>query len=204
MALIIPPGFAQCAWKFELNGDPEPIVTTCGIDVSGVGGDFDLAAGHARAAFTVGFPAAQMSNQWRYRGVTLRVGQDGAPPIIFESDADIVGLGGATVLPQNCALLVRKRTASAGRRNRGRFYMPLLGVLEAAVSQIGVINAADVTNAQARVDLWFDAMNAGGAEATPPVILHSDGGVTAPGDPTPITSWHVEPIIATQRRRLRR
>lgn len=203
MALIIPPGFAQAAWKWELNGDPEMIYTTCGLNVGGFGGDFQAACNAAGADMFGAFPPAQTSNQWRYRGVVLRVGQDGAPPIVFETLYNDVGTGGATILPQNCAMLVRKRTASAGRRNRGRFYFPMLGILEAAVSQIGVINAADVTNAQARVDDLFSRQTTG-PNPTPPVILHSDGGVTAPGAPTPITGYGVESIIATQRRRMRR
>lgn len=204
MPLIIPPGFAQAAFKFDLNGDPEPIVTTCGVSVSAWGGDFQAAANACRDRWAAAWPAASMSNQFRFRGVTLRVGQDGAPPLIFEADADIVGLGAATVLPQNCALLVRKRTASAGRRNRGRFYVPIFGILESAVSQIGVISGGDVSGQQTGWDAFHTALTSGGAHPLTPVILHSDGGVTAPGAPTVITSFHVEPIIATQRRRLRR
>jgi hypothetical protein len=203
MPLIIPPGFAQCSWQWELNGDPEYINTTCGVYVTEYGGNFQAAANDCADAMGVAFPAAQMSDQFRFRGVVLRVGQDGAPPIIVEAPRDVVGLGGAAILPSNCALLVRKLTNAGGRRNKGRFYFPLLAILENAVSQIGVVSPLDLANMQGRLNVLHVELMAGSPNPSP-VILHSSGGVTPPGIPTEVTGFSAQPIIATQRRRMRR
>jgi hypothetical protein len=201
--LQIPEGYGQISWHWDLNGDPEQISSTCGVSLNG-----GLAAGQdqvddAADAMLSAWPAAGMSNQYRFRGATLRCGTGGTDHAIFESNRDVLGLGGSSVLPQNCALLVQKRTASGGRRNRGRMYLPLLSILEGAVSPIGVIDAASEVDAQARATTLWNGL-VGGPFLEQPVILHT----ALPGEsapiPTGITSFRVAPIIATQRRRLRR
>lgn len=73
-------------------------------------------------------------------------------------------------------------------------YIPPFWFSEATVDSRGYLTSAAVTAAQTKVDNWFSG---GGWR-----VLHSDGDTAVPV-PTPITSFVVQPQIATQRRRLR-
>jgi hypothetical protein len=98
-------------------------------------------------------------------------------------------------LPQNCATLIRKTTALAGRRGRGRFYLPPITMDEFATSKAGVIASSSLAAMQLAANAWFD-------HGEPFVILHDS--LPSSLAPTPITSFVVDGRIATQRRRLRR
>lgn len=85
-------------------------------------------------------------------------------------------------------------------------YVPCL-LTEANVSDTGVIAAATRSAYQTLVDSLLDDWATGAVGAQPPVPLYlghsvSGSGVVPP--PTLVTQLIVEPIIATQRRRLRR
>ncbi len=203
MTLVIPAGFSQVAWRWELNGDPEYLFVTCGIQNAVGGGDFDAGVEAASDAMLAAWPAAGMSNQFRFRGAVGRFGAAAPPYAVFEHQENVVGVGGSNVLPQNCALLARKLTNSAGRRNRGRFYFPMLSVIETAVDQIGAISPESLTDLQGRLNTLYAGLVAAGL---PPFLLHSNTPtqVTATPAPTAITSFAAEPRIATMRRRMRR
>lgn len=202
MTLIIPAGFAQITWLWEMNGDPEYMAVTCGVDHALGGGDFDPAASAAADAMLAAWPATGMSNQWRFRGVVARSSSGSPPYSTFESPRNVAGVGGANILPPNCALLVRKRTSVAGRRNRGRMYFPMLSVVETAVDQVGALAADSQVDLQTRLNTLYNALDSAGLS---PVILHSDtpGQVTPVPAPTAIAEFVIQPRIATQRRRLR-
>lgn len=116
-----------------------------------------------------------------------------------------INLGGTGLWespPTNCAVLVQKRTSVAGRNQRGRMYIPPTVVSEANVDTVGVIadtplgvmNVAWAEQYLAMVDAEFlPYLLHGGTKADP----------THAPPPTAITSFLVEPMIATQRRRLR-
>lgn len=195
MALVIPPGFAQVAWRFALAGDNEVMVTTCGMDVSGFLGDWQAAADAFRDAFITPFSAAERSTAYTFLGVVARIGQDGGPPVIAESPANIPGTLANDPPPQNVAVLVRKSTTLGGRRGRGRMYLPPFGIGEAGVAANGVYISPTRENLQANIDAWFDGLA--------PVLLHDSEPTPVP-DPTPITAFTVDMTVATQRRRLRR
>ncbi len=93
------------------------------------------------------------------------------------------------------ALLVTKETASGGRKNRGRSFYP--GLIEADVAQGGVLTSTALTAFQTIMTAWLDALTADGI---PMVILHDDGGVTAP---TVVTNYSVQALTGIQKRRLR-
>lgn len=206
MALIIPPGFAHAVFRIQLTGDAEEMVTTCGVDVSAFGGDFQEAADVVAAYFALpGGPAETMTVQYTFNGVTLYVGQDGGSTIPFDSVGITQGgLDNAQSLPQNCAYLIRKKTGLGSRRGRGRFYMP--SVNEVAVSAIGVIGGAQLGAVQAAWTEFFEACRdgVGEAPAAPLVVLHDAAGAGVEPPPTVITALEVDDVIATQRQRLRK
>lgn len=201
MALIIPPGYSQLVMRMTLTGDPEPIVNTIGVQ-HGVSIDFQDLVNALDVAWklTPGI-RAEVSNQYAFVGCTLYVGQDGGPPAIYEStNPPEQGGGAGAPLPQNCGVLVTKRTAVAGRRNKGRWYVA--GIGEGAVDATGTIAGVTVTAWQNAVNATFANMQLGTA-VDDLVILHTAGGTTPPGLPTPITQMVVQSKMATQRRRLR-
>lgn len=194
MPLVIPDGFSQVEYRWSLTGDPEVMVHTCGIDNGVIVGDL-IGAGLLNSDFLNAWPVGNQASVYTYLGVVLRVGNASGPPTIFEVPASRVG-GNASVSPpaQNTCLLVRKQSSQGGRAGRGRMYMPPFMFDEASISPAGVINSAPVNQIQGFIDAWFHRNDAY-------VILHSEGS-TLP--PSPIGSFIVDPIVATQRRRLRR
>lgn len=202
MPLIIPPGFAQAVWSMTVTGDAEPMVTTCGLDVSAAAGEFQDCADKAQTMFQNGF-GQMISNQVTMTHCTLYVGQDGGPPAIFDStNGGSVGDIANTPLPNNCAWLVRKRTDMAGRRGRGRFYIP--GVAENFVDPAGVINNAEVAAMTDVAELFRSTMeSAVGGPSMPLVVLHRSEGIGVEPPPTLIAQLVCETKIATQRRRMR-
>lgn len=202
MARVIPPGYAEVRFVQKALGDPDPYICTLGVGVAEAGGDFEQAAVTAATAWVNNILPGQSSSLTLVQ-VDLLVGQDGGDPLITTSVQGVAGGTSSNMLPQNCAVLVQKRTGLAGRSNRGRFYIPLLA-REAQVDQYGTIDSAERSDYQNSVNGFLGDLQSPELEfpALPPVILHNSRGADTP-DPTLITSMIVDPVIATQRRRLR-
>lgn len=208
---VIPVGFADISQFINLTGDNDPLAITYGIDISA--GPFtqpDLA--ECRNAYVTGF-LNFMPPFYSVGSIRAVVGVDAGDPVVIESGGTDPGTDTATGhLPQNCALLVTKRTASGGRRNRGRMYIPgLLG--DAAVDNLGNLMSGIETTYQGSADAFLSALtDSGVTNVASMVILHTYGwnGGVDPGlpvgfpAPTPVTSLDVQGTIGTQRRRLRR
>ncbi len=118
--------------------------------------------------------------------------------------ASLAGGGSVTGPPSNTALLCSYFSIFKGRRNRGRNYWPgLLG--ETQVDERGTIVPARVTSAQNDIDAFFAAII-----ARPEVVNQCISQSATPGAVTPpIIPWPrvatrvVQPVIGTQRRRVR-
>lgn len=204
MPLIIPPGYADVAVQLRAQGDPDPWYVTWGVDCSGVDGDVPTIAGVSCGAFAS--VMTYMSNIVTLTGAAISVGQDGPQPIreFYPLTTPIQGGGTSQKLPQNCALLVRKNSSGAGRRSRGRMFLPLV-IAEGEVSNVGLIDGGSMPIVQAMANSFWAYLNGppDPPMSTPMVILHSSGGVSEAGVPNVVTSLAVDPVIATQRRRLR-
>lgn len=203
MALLIPPGFAQVVFEHDLVGDPETMITTLGVELdSASGANADDIANDMLGAYGASFQG-MINSGYVISGVTAYVGQDGPAPLVVTSDAagfegDVTG----AVLPPNCAVLCRKRTDLAGRRGRGRMYIP--GAAEGTVDEVGNLTTVSLTAWQQSADAFYDRLTSAiGARWYPPVVLHRSEGIGTEPAPTPITQFVVERKIATQRRRLR-
>ena len=204
MPLNIPPGFGLAAWRFALAGDPQEMVTTCGVSLGDAQGAFAEAANNCFRAFSQEFPAAQLDADWTVLGVRLWVGQDGGATVPYDStEAGYTGnaSGGGPV--QNTAVLVKKSTARPGRHGRGRFYWPPFGLSVAGYSPAGMLASGTLADYQDRFSQMYSNMfagNSGGMTfAVGPQLFHSND--LAPDD---ITAFTVQPQLATQRRRLRK
>lgn len=206
MALIIPPGFAHAVVPLQHAALARTSVVTLGLDVSFYAGDWQQAAESFQASLALYFRDV-VDSEVTIGPAELTVGTDGAEPIKAVASSSAQGTRPISSVPPNVAVLVRQPTNRGGRRGRGRMYIPW-SVSEAAVDEGGRLGAAERQELQTQIDEWYADL-----VSTPiqllPVVLHSPSrpGVanpTAPGVPNPITSFIIDGVVATQRRRLGR
>lgn len=203
MALVIPSGYAQASIELRNAGDPEPWYVTHGISLEAVGADHEQAGQTVIRAFMSGW-GSFLRTTTRCTGTYLTIGNGPENFTIFVAPTTAqVGTSTAEKLPQNCAYLVQKITGRPGRSGKGRCFLP--GVApEGSVDDTGVINAGGITSAQAACNTWKNGLDTGAAdEITPMVVLHNEG-IVGSTVPSLVTRLQISPVIATQRRRLRR
>lgn len=196
----IPAGFAEATFIFRPIGGTRDVTWSLGLDVD----DFgilppDEIAQLVATAFTgTGKPylPANMENSWQFLGVSVTK-QLEEGPLTGEALQTFTGTISSGAAPINCAMLFTKYTGMGGRRNRGRAYVPPVGLGDSAVDAVGVITPSVVTFFQG---LYNDALEDMVAAGASPVLFHQ----SAPFTPSPIQSMFLEGTIATQRRRLRR
>lgn len=196
MALIIPAGWGQANLMWQAVGAIRPAEVTIGYK------DAALAAAPAQALRirnimnTAGLPgsAGTMNTSWTFLGVRCMLMTESGPTI-GEFFTTVTGTLGSTPVPSNCAALLRKTTASGGRANRGRMFVPPSSIPEANVDQNGAILAATVTALQ---NSWNSFVTAMAGDSFSLYLFHSADPI-----PTPITALNVQTLLATQRRRMR-
>jgi hypothetical protein len=103
------------------------------------------------------------------------------------------GTGASGDVSPGVCLLVQKRTALGGRKNRGRLYYP---IAEADVGQGGAVASGALTAAGTAWNNFWDDLEVGSNQMA---VFHSDLST-----PTLVVSLQVSGLTATQRRRLRR
>lgn len=195
MSARIPPGFAELWYEQRATNDNESMYCSFGIDVEA--GSTVTTTVVNRWMQIIDDAWDQDLSSWYSSGVGhCIVGQDGGDLRIDGSRAPTPYTGAPTALPPNCALLVRKITASGGRRGRGRFYLP--GVIEAYADGAGLIDSGTIAILQTNAGTMLSNLLLD-ADIAQVVLLHS----TAPFTPTVITNFVVQNRLATQRRRLR-
>lgn len=199
MGVIIPMAEYQANLRWSLEGDPEEMICTLGLDYTGVLSPLpqDVAELVYDAAALEGSIAAAdaMIQPWTFVGVTVYLQTAEGIAVGIHNEPRTYSAGSPTALPQNCAALVKKVTGLSGRKNTGRWYMPSGYLNEASVSSSGVIAGGDYASIQGRIDDFLT--NLGTADLVP-TVLHSDGSPS-----TPIIDMVLDTQIATQRRRLR-
>lgn len=144
-----------------------------------------------------------------FTGIRVTVAVDAFEPLIFETSRAGAPSDASTLLPPNCAILIDKNTNRAGRRNRGRMFVPGAGEDETEAS--GALTAPSLVRWTEYADGVFGLADGPTTNLGDAVILHSYvwTGDVDPGPPvgfpvpTVITSLTVDPMIGTQRRRMR-
>lgn len=204
MALIIPPGFLHAVYELKFDFDPEVMVTTCGHQIVNPTSLEPSDMADALFAFFASNMMNLVVNTYDLVGVTVYVGNDGPTPNVGVSTATAVpGAITGDALPQNTALLVRKRTDLAGRRGRGRMYLP--GVSRGPIGGDGKVDATWRAAAQLDVDNWLASLGTtSDTDAFPPVVLHRAEGIGTEPLPTPVVNLVLDDRVATQRQRLRK
>jgi len=124
---------------------------------------------------------------------------DGPGVLEYVSNQNAVGTGAAisALQPQNVSFLIQKRTALPGKHGRGRMYWP--SVAETDVDAVGAVSPGAKTRLQTMLTAWLNAISTATTFDSYAVLHETSTPVS-----TKITSLSVDPVVATQRRRLRR
>ena len=191
-------GFAECSIMYQHQTLPRPAYSVFGVNPASADPDAIAAAVFGAWTTTGGFQTL-IDNQVTIGPVTVRFGTDGSGDIVAVGTLTVAGAASGSTCAPNTAVLFRKRTARGGRRGRGRLYLPW-AVRTADLAENGVISAPTVT---AMNTCAATVRNALSTQSCPMVVLHSPGN-TLPGAPDLVTALNVDPLIATQRRRLGR
>lgn len=201
MPKLLPAGFTDVCVAFLRTGDQEEMCVTFGVASGSEEDPFAIATSVA-LDWAAAIPAANLPNVVHGTRVTTRVSQGDDPPLIGEAALAQTGTASGSTLPQNCAYIFRKATSFGGRRGRGRMFLPW--ALANDITATGVISTTAVSNYNSLGATLLSNLNSGtaGTKISPMVILHNDGGPSTPG-PSVVTSLTLDPVIGTQRRRLR-
>lgn len=194
---ILPPGFISVLMPIQRSGDPEPYAVTWAFDPR-IEIDDPQAVANAVQTNFVAHWASSFPNDCVLGPAYVQIGQDGGDPTVGTAASTGTGSNTSEFAPQNCALLIQKRSVFGGRRNRGRCYFPV--ITETAVNEIGELSLTQVNSYQTIADAWLEDYNDPDTGFGPMVILHT----SPPSTPTVVTTLRVQRLIATQRRRLRR
>lgn len=187
-------GYGVIKYIFALAGDPDDMIFTVGIQASGaltpseLSGVFD--------AFADNFLDA-MTSSYTFRGIQVVGTEAGGAEYSVELFSNAVGTGGGPELPQNCAILLQKRTGLAGRANRGRAYLVGLAQ-EGEISAAGVISPTYLGSLQTRASQFRTDLLVSGVTGVADVVVNHPVAT-----PTPVTAFVIDDRIATQRRRMR-
>lgn len=204
MPVEIPAGFAQCTYVWQYQGSTHESVNVLG---------------HAIAPTDASTPdqiAQTLFDRWLGALRTLQksvifflrtevlIGTSSFP-LTGTAGVATPGLAGGSPLTSNTPLLVSKNTATGGRPNKGRMFLPGM-VSEDNVGTTGIITTSFIGPLQTALDQW--RANLVGAfppnvQTYPPYILHSSEGAGSGLPPTAITGFGLQSIVATQRRRMR-
>lgn len=143
-----------------------------------------------------------MANNYVLQGARYRYRQDvdGETGYLAPNPSkQITGTGTAVTSPPNVAMLVHKRISTTSGRRAGRMYLPPPGEVE--IDEDGRLGTAIVAAVTTQLNLFFDGVD-DSTEARL-VVVHGTGVDSGDKPHSDVTSLTLDPIVATQRRRLR-
>lgn len=199
MAKNVPVGYVDFVLNITRTGDLEPYAITFGGKVDA--GPYTQENVAAVALQCATHLTGEMMVDDRLSGLTAYVANDG-PPIIMTESMDAQGTVSTDPTTQNVAVIVTKLTGLGGRYNKGRMFWPSLA--ETGVNAVGVLAPVAQNNIEGAFSDWMTALldPAEFCNLSDLVIFH-DGSLVGL-EPTVITQLRVEPVVGTQRRRLRK
>lgn len=189
-----PTGTGIIAIKYAQTGRINPFVVTHGFEDDAALTPNAIATNIVNA-WVSGFTAAKCLVGYQLVGGHVLINRAGA----LRSGDDVRSVAGTVNTTSSTPAvtgLIKKGTTFAGKRFRGRMYLPCAFIAEANVDNAGFIDAATLASLQTAATTAFNAFN---ALTTLPELLHRDG-----SGAVGVTSWTVENMVATQRRRQRK
>lgn len=201
--LYIPSGHSIVSWIFSLSGSTHQFGFTHGLDHDiSAAADPQAIADDAADAFISGYGLANVYANWTFVKTHV-LARDGSNFYSADSVHNSPGTAGSgSVNTPNLAMVVKKNTVFAGRRFRGRMYWPCLSLLDADVSNAGNIDPTVRSVIQANVDDMYSSWAGQGSVANIQ-LLHTASDDDPTPDGTDVSSWTVEQLCGTQRRRMR-
>lgn len=190
----IPVGYGILTLKYTLSGRSLPYAFTFGFKDDGTSSAAGIASTMGGDWLSAN-PASGVFNNYVFNGAHVLVNRSGS---LISGDYVTTSTGTVAGSPSSpaVAMLVKKTTGFAGRKFRGRFYLPPAFLGEANVDAAGNIDSATVTGRQTCMNTFFASCH---THAFDLYLLHRDGsGATA------LTGLTVESLVATQRRRQRK
>jgi hypothetical protein len=197
MTQVIPEDFGVLTFHFsnvEASGEE---VVTLGVAIPS-SNDLRDTVNHAANAFATNI-MPMLTGPTKLEAVSLLARRSGLLEHWDSNEAfPVAGQKGNDELPTSVAYLVQKKTQFAGKRNRGRWYLPGVDASNVGVNKLG---GAFIGQFQTALLNFHNAVKLDeGTYSAPmlPVVLHGDTGA-----PTEIVNFFVEEKVATQRNRLR-
>lgn len=198
--LTIPTGYGMWQFYMQHAGISHTSVVTLGFQVATP----PYTATQSLNALNAWSTAllALYDNEVTFSKVVTLIGNDG-PVIRFENTSTAQGTRASVVIASpNVTYLLKKSTSYAGRRFRGRMYLPYANA--GGVTQTGQLSTAELAILTARAAAIQTGLVAAGPNASNLVLLHAESPLSATPAPTTVLSLAGEPFVATQRRRLER
>lgn len=196
--MAIQPGLAEVSVQIRHTLLSRPAFITFGVDPTSTD-PVSVAASVDLALNAAGSLTSRLDNNCTIGPITARLGQDGGEALVGISALTAVGGSGGSSVPPNVAVLVHKRSARGGRRGRGRMYLPWWAQI-ADVDEKGSIASGTISFMQTCMNTFLSQLT---TRNVPMYILHEPGRTT-PGASDLVTNLTVDPVVATQRRRLGR
>jgi len=129
--------------------------------------------------------------------MTINIG----PVVNYATGLPIAGTGGSASLPNNCALVLTKRTLLRGRSYRGRVYAP--GLVESIVTG-NTVNSVTVTSILSNWSILISFTTTGGDWDMVVMSRISEGVERLEAEVNNVVSLDSDGIVDSQRRRLPR
>ena len=193
---VIPAGYARVTQFFSVPGTAGPAMVTFGCHPGNGDNPNDLASDIR--GFFVARLGPTITNTTFIDQTSVLYNDAGTFLVGQATGLDNGSLSGAALPPQN-AIIAKKLTGLAGRRFRGRWYIP--GLQESDVDEKGFISSTRRASLDTAVGNIVSDLIAR-TPTSPMVLLHAPGQSATPS-PTVVNATIVEQLIATQRRRLR-
>lgn len=192
--MFIPAGYGNIQFMFAGLTSSQKALTAIGVHL--VAADPEEVLDDAATVFGAEFSPV-VSDYWTGETIRLVIGtSDPSAPIVVDHGAWAGGDNTASCLPANCAVLVKKNTLLGGRKGRGRMFIP--SPTEAGVDTAGNLTSSQLSDFTSRANDFLTGL--AGISGVDGVFLFHSSSVDPP---TEITSLSVDPVIATQRRRMR-
>ena len=189
----IPEGYYHTVWHFEHPGGSGRGVFTCGFEKASLITEADWLAYSESAAtnlMTEFDPTQRMIQADAYYRTSAGLFK-------IEAGMSVPGASAHALTVPNTSVLVRKLSATVGRHAQGRMFLP--APAESQVDDAGRLSSSGLAAYQGAVDDWLASLGSHVAIGAP-VVLHSDASL---GAPSLVTALQVQPLAATQRRRMR-
>lgn len=191
---VIPSGYSELSMEFDIPGDAGPAIVVLGLQPPGATSIDDQADDLETILNTTPGLKTSLASAVEISRFVLRFTSSPGVTEIVERTLGYPGLQAGATSPPQVALLVQKSTGIAGRKNRGRMYVP--GLVDTGVEDDGRLTSVYQGQWQTGITAFGNSLSTAGYL---PVILHTSAADT----PTPVQQFIVASKVATQRRRLR-